>query len=122
MARIERYERRHTGSGGREIFGHGLGGSARILVWCIGMLSILFVAGLALSLRDFSELIYGISSQLAAVLMLPRVIIALTCAAVLLTVPVWQKACWTRFSRLYFAALVMAAAVECWQFVYWSLV
>lgn len=99
-----------------------VGGSARAVVWCIGLLSVLFGAGLALSLQDFSELIYGMSSQLRSVLMLPQVIVALTCAALLLTVPVWRKACWTRFARLYFTALVVAAAVECWQFVYWNLV
>jgi CubicO group peptidase (beta-lactamase class C family) len=105
--------------------GHGggwIGGSAKAIVWCIGLFSILFVVGLALSLQDFSELIYGISSQLRSVLMLPQVIVALTCGAVLLTVAVWRRACWTRFARLHFTALVVAAAVECWQFVYWNLV
>ena len=107
---------------GRGLGGGWLGASARALVWGVGLLSLLLLVGLVSSLRGFEELIYGISPQLKAVLLLPRVIVALTSAAVLLTVPVWRKGCWTRNARLYFTALVAAAVAECWQFVYWNLV
>jgi len=107
---------------GRGRGGGWVGGSARLVVWGIGLLSLLLVVGLASSLQDFEELIYGISPRLEAVLMLPRVIAGLTGAALLLTAAVWRKGCWTLPARLYFTALVAAAVVECWQFVYWNLV
>ena len=67
------------------------------------------------------ELIFAVPRGLYAVLTLPLVGLLLDALAVFLLVRVWREGYWTRASRFFHTAGVVAAIAFVWFLNYWNL-
>jgi CubicO group peptidase (beta-lactamase class C family) len=95
---------------------------ARLNLGAIGALNLAFVVAFASILAaGLDELIFAVPKGLYAVLTLPLVALLLGALAVFLLVRVWREGYWTRASRLFHTAGVVAAIAFVWFLNYWNL-
>jgi CubicO group peptidase (beta-lactamase class C family) len=95
---------------------------ARLNLGALGALNLVFVVAFASILAaGLDELIFAVPKGLYAVLTLPLVGLLLVALAVFLLVRVWREGYWTRASRLFHTAGVVAAIAFVWFLNYWNL-
>jgi hypothetical protein len=95
---------------------------ARLNLGVLAALNLAFVVGFAAILAaGLDELIFAVPKGLYAVLTLPLVALLLGGLAVFLLVRVWREGYFTRASRLFHTAGVVAAIAFVWFLSYWNL-
>jgi CubicO group peptidase (beta-lactamase class C family) len=95
---------------------------ARRNLGLLGALNLAFlVAFVVIFAAGMEDIVFAIPKGLYAVLTLPLIGLALTALAVVLAVRVWREKWWTRGSRLFHLAGVVAAVAFVWFLNYWNL-
>ena len=95
---------------------------ARLNLGVLGALNLVFVVAFAAIIAaGTDELIFAVPKGLYAVLTLPLVGLLLNALAVYLVVRVWREGYWTRASRFFHTAGVVAAIAFVWFLNYWNL-
>jgi CubicO group peptidase (beta-lactamase class C family) len=95
---------------------------ARLNLGALGALNLVFVVAFASILAaGLDELIFAVPKGLYVALTLPLVGLLLDALAVFLLVRVWREGYWTRASRFFHTAGVVAAIAFVWFLSYWNL-
>jgi CubicO group peptidase (beta-lactamase class C family) len=95
---------------------------ARRNLGLLGALNLAFaVAFASIVAASIEDLIFAPPKGLYAVLTLPLLGVLLTALAAILAVRVWREGYWTRGSRLFHTAGVLAAIAFVWFLVHWNL-
>jgi CubicO group peptidase (beta-lactamase class C family) len=91
------------------------------LAWGASALSIAFLAGFVVALRDPLEIEYGTPPLLREVLAVAPVIAVLSVGALIFTIPVWRGALWSLPGRVHYTLVTLAAVGFVWFLYYWNL-
>ncbi len=95
--------------------------AATIFGWATSALFLLFLAGLAYSLREPSEIAYAVPRMLEVSLVLPLVAAALLAVSLLWAAVSWKKRYWGLAKRLHFSVVVLAGVVFLLWLHHWNL-
>jgi CubicO group peptidase (beta-lactamase class C family) len=94
---------------------------ASIALWLSAFIFVVFAFGLAASMQDPIEIVFGLTSGLRAVLVLPLIGALTALSALAFAVRLWREQQGLFFSRLAYTAVVVACFVVLWQLAIWRL-
>ncbi len=96
----------------------------RAFRWAAGGLSalyLIFVTGLAVTVSDQMNIIFGVPNEVKVLLALPLIAVLLTVTALFFMIRAWYKKYWTRCARLHYTLVVLASIVFLWFLNFWNL-
>jgi hypothetical protein len=96
----------------------------RTFRWAAGGLSVLylvFVIGLAVTVSDQMNLLFGVPIGVKILLAFPILAAALTVLALFFMIRAWYKKYWTRCARLHYTLVVLASIAFLWFLNFWNL-
>ena len=96
----------------------------RTFRWAAGGLSFLylvFVIGMAVSVSDEMELIFGVPAGVKILLAFPLISALLTVLALFYMAKVWFRKYWSRCARIHYTLVVLASIAMLWFLNFWNL-
>lgn len=92
--------------------------------WCLGLaalLQLIFLIGLLGQVSNETNLMYGVTSSIKFIFILPIISIPLLFLAVIFSLLSWKKKYWTGCSRLHYFLIILAGVVLLWVLATWKL-
>ena len=96
----------------------------RTFRWAAGGLSVLyliFVIGLAVTVSDQMNLLFGVPTAVKILLAFPLISALLTLIGIFFMLKAWYKRYWTRCARLHYTLVVLASIAFLWFLNFWNL-
>lgn len=101
---------------------HSLPASAKWLAWLNFLLLIIFYVGVASSVSDPTDIVFGIGKSLKTLLFLPLISIVFTLGVWYWVVQIWRGSGYRFLSRVYYLIVALAATIALWQLYYWNFI
>jgi len=95
---------------------------SRALAASTSILFLTFYAGLAYVLWDPLEIVYGVPSTLAYLLVLPILAAVLAMVLLVVTVSAWRAGYWGLAARIHYTLVFLAVVAALWQLNYWNFI
>jgi hypothetical protein len=96
--------------------------SGKMIAWINYFFLFVFLIGLALSLSDPFEIVYGVPASLKVLLILPFFVILTTVAMCIFFFRSFANNRYSVMSRFYYAILCVVSLLALWQLNYWNLI
>jgi CubicO group peptidase (beta-lactamase class C family) len=91
------------------------------LGWLLSATCLGFIAGLAISLADPEQVVFGTPPALKGLLLVPQICVVLASFTVLAALVAWRKRYWRFTGRLHYTLVALAGVAFCWFLSYWNL-